>query len=154
MSVDLTEGGPPATPDPAPRVTRRRLLAAVGTLGAAGIVTAAGLAGLGGSTSSLLPPALSANLTRLPGVEHLRAIGEAVEGAGVLDRSVGELTELIAPAGVADPVQWCTRSEPEALRDHVAASAAEEFVDGRVLEVDGWRLARSEAALAMLVARN
>lgn len=135
-----------------PRVSRRRLLVGMGSLGVAGLVTAGGLAVGGGPTSGAMPPALAANLARLPGVEHLRAIGDAVVAAEVLDGPADELVALIAPEGVTDPAGWCAGTEPTVLRDHVADTAERDFTTGAVLEVDGWRLSRTEAALSALVA--
>lgn len=144
---------PAATVPPPPQLTRRRLLATVGTLGVAGFVTIGGIAAIGGSTRGALPEALAANLSRLPGAEGLRAVGEAVDGSAALDHPLGALIRLVAPAGASDPLQWCSTTEPTDLFAHVRRSAGRDFRGGHVIEVDGWRLARSEAALALLVSR-
>ncbi len=136
------------------RLTRRRLLTTVGTVGAAGLMTAGGLTLVSSATGSQLPVALSANLARLPGVDDLRAIGEAVEAAQLVDGDVEALTMSVAPEGEPNPLRWCSTAEPGALRRHVTVASSDDFLRGEVLEVDGWRLSRTEATLTVLVARS
>jgi hypothetical protein len=129
-------------------LSRRR---ALGLLGAAGAGLTAGIVALTGRSGGL-PAELAANLARLPGAERLARVGEAVLASGSLDRGVVELAADVAPSGAADPLGWCGEAEPEDLVEHVRAAAAGDFAAGTVVVVDGWRLARTEAALSALVA--
>lgn len=139
--------------DPGPRLSRRRLLLGAGTLGAAGLVTLGGIAVVGSHRGSL-PAALAANLASLPDADRWRRVGALVDGAGELDGPLDSLTAAVAPDGTADATAWCTRTHPGTIRRHTAEAAAEDFRLGAVVEVDGWRLGRTEAALALLVARS
>lgn len=146
---EVGDGESEDTHSPPPSgVSRRQVLVLAGVVGVGGIVTAVALAG----RSSALPADLAANLAQLPGSEQLRRIGDAVLATDSVERDVTALCAAVAPSGIDDPVAWCTDTAPASITEHVHDASSGDFVSGEVLVVEGWRLSRTEAALAALVA--
>jgi hypothetical protein len=75
-----------------------------------------------------------------------RRIGDAYLAGPGQGAEAQVLAVTVAPAA-AQPRAWLQTASRRELADHVRRHAVEDFDGGRVVDVAGWQLAESEAAL-------
>jgi hypothetical protein len=120
-------------------LSRRRFLALL----AAAPVAAAGCVD-GGSTG--LPPAAADRLTAfLSDPAGAASLGPLVEDPGL----VADPLAAIAPDG-ADPAGWLEAVDDDGFAAQVREATVADLQGGRVVEVGGWLLGRTEAAICVL----
>lgn len=94
------------------------------------------------------PTALAAALAgRLRRLEAVRAVGRAVVGEHPGEADESQLAEFLATA-----LEWSPELSAEELDRRLGERIRDDFRQGRLLFVDGWRLSATEARMAALVA--
>ena len=122
------------------RTTRRRFIAAGG-------VAAAALAGAGAARLLGGGPkeALTGHVDEAIGSDAVRAVGRAYLGVRPAEDGETRLVRLLRSRP-----EWRSVSSPADARRALARAGRDDFAAGRLVSVDGWYLAESEARACAL----